>query len=881
MQKHLLIVMATILCTIFAAHTQDVDFETFRRQQEQQFRDFVQERDSMIQLLDKQFAQYVEERNREYAEYLRSDWERRQVFLGLKPDTMPKPDEIPPYEPPQEEERESRIIERIPPAEARITPRDAFIEPVRVRQPEPQAPAPPSQRIIFYGRAFSIETNTSFEGLQTGGIRESDVAQWFEKAAARDFTPSLLNLLEIADETGMNDWALFRLTQTFAQKIAPDPQSQTLYTWFLLLQAGYDIRIGRQEENLVLLMPFAQTIYNTPRLNVDQGTYYLIGGESGVPVFTYGQSMPGAFRQFDMNFYKSPRFAQKGKTKQISFSYNHNYYELQLQYDPVLVDMLAHQPQADMNVYLDADASSFLVKSAGNSLNAVLENKSDVEKVSFLLRLTQTAFEYQTDIEQFGHQKYMTPDEVIHYRYSDCDDRAVLFGWLVRNFAGQQVAALLYPGHLANAVHFHQGNPPGDQLLIDGKPFVVADPTFINAPIGLTMPEFANTPPTAWIIDAGKYLHEQTQLAWQTLFEMGGRRGNNHHDLVITPQGQIFATGYFTGNFGIPPFNLTGKEDKRTAFVASLDENMQLLWAHALDSKNDATGFSMIQDEAQRIIVAGSFSEQLEFSGQRLKTSQAEPDAFIAAFSPQGRMLWLQRAGLNSQHQNQALAYSFHIDPNGKPLTVNYYNDPRESRNGLYADGENGFVLTGTFGNTSGLTTFEAPELASRARVDFADMLIQKNQEMIQNDVEASIAGLFAAIHLVKSEGVVFPGSAAQEALQRSNPRFSATFPETFANIGKINFLRNKSGIIEIRTENGDDVFFDKLRIRDRSTVRVRTLPNQDEQIDILSRIQVGQLIVWYQLNFIRLYRQTGDLLFDYRRNNTQVKMNLKKEILQ
>lgn len=890
--KRLTAIFVTIILAVCSVAVAQVpDYETFRRQQEEGFRHFTAERDSILQQMQNEFDAYVEQRNREYAEYLKNEWERMQAFMEQKPDPGPKPDEIPPFDPDKESleqqqqrsKREEVVIRTIPPTDARVQPREQFHEPVTVRPPDPQIQRVATVQFDFYGRQFTIDADRSFRGIRATGNKEEDIASWFEKATQANYTSTLVNLLDIAEETGMNDWALFMAAQNLGNRLANNHElTARIYTWFILLQAGYDIRLGRQQNQLVFLLPFSHVVYNTPRLEIDDKTFYLIGGQGGLPVFTYKQTMPGAFRLFDMNFYKSPQFALQGQAKTLKFEHNATDYSIALEYDPILVAMLADQPQADMNVYLDADGSNFLVQSAEQMLEPILEPMTDVQKVAFLLQLAQSAFEYKTDIDQFDMQKYMVPDEVIHYDYSDCDDRAVLFGWLVRNYTGQKVAALLYPGHLANAVHFHKGNPPGDYVMVDGLEFVVADPTYVHAPIGLTMPDFIHVAPTAWVIDSGRYLFEQSLAVWQKLAGWGARRGNNQRDMIVGNDGNIYVTGYFTGSFASPDntINLNRHSEQRYAFVAALNKDIQPLWAHAFESSQDATGFSVLTNEAGNIVVAGSFAENVTLGNQRIVSSDGQRDVFVAGMRPSGQLLWMKNAGLNGQHGDNAIAYALHIDQDGNLGELHFYNDPRESSNGLFPDGAHGLVLTGTFGNTSGLRVESAPELASRSTMDYADLLINKNQELRQSGIESSIAGLFAAIQLSKSEGVVFPGSAAQQALRKANPSFSRNFPTTFENIGKISFLRNKSGIIEIRTENGQDVFFDKMRIRNGSTVRVRSLANGDEQIDILSDIHVGQAIVWYPLNFVRLHHRSGDLLFDYRRNNSQVTLNLKKDIL-
>ena len=64
----------------------------------------------------------------------------------------------------------------------------------------------------------------------------------------------------------------------------------------------------------------------------------------------------------------------------------------------------------------------------------------------------QTSFNYKTDDGQFGEENYLFPEETLHYRYSDCEDRSILFTWLVKNILGLDVIGLDYPGHVAAAV---------------------------------------------------------------------------------------------------------------------------------------------------------------------------------------------------------------------------------------------------------------------------------------------------------------------------------------------------------------------------------------------------------------------------------------------
>ena len=59
---------------------------------------------------------------------------------------------------------------------------------------------------------------------------------------------------------------------------------------------------------------------------------------------------------------------------------------------------------------------------------------------------------------------------------------------------GLDVVGLDYPGHVATAVRFNE-SVSGDSVNYNGKRYVISDPTYINASVGMAMPEFKSELP--------------------------------------------------------------------------------------------------------------------------------------------------------------------------------------------------------------------------------------------------------------------------------------------------------------------------------------------------------------------------------------------------
>ena len=93
-------------------------------------------------------------------------------------------------------------------------------------------------------------------------------------------------------------------------------------------------------------------------------------------------------------------------------------------------------------------------------------------------------------------------------------------------------------------------------------------------------------------------------------------------------------------------------------------------------------------------------------------------------------------------------------------------------------------------------------------------------------------------------------------------------------------FMKNSGGIITIKINEGKSIIFNKIKINNNARIKVSHYKSGNAQVDVFSGIYVGKNNIWYDMNFIKLYKNSGDLLLDYDDDHTQKKLNLKTEIL-
>lgn len=86
-------------------------------------------------------------------------------------------------------------------------------------------------------------------------------------------------------------------------------------------------------------------------------------------------------------------------------------------------------------------------------------------------------------------KKGCLPEQTLMNTKSDCDDRAALFYFLVKEVYNIPMIVLVYPSHVTVALELQQ--PIGTPVVYNGRKFSVCEPTpqRLELPVGQLMPE--------------------------------------------------------------------------------------------------------------------------------------------------------------------------------------------------------------------------------------------------------------------------------------------------------------------------------------------------------------------------------------------------------
>lgn len=462
-------------------------FEEYKRQINTEF---TQWRNSQ----QREFKEYRDRINAEFAAFLEKTWEKKEAS---KP--TPEPPKIPDVPP---------VV--LPDIDIDL-PEDNLLDididlPSMEEDPLPIAPIPykpnPREKTVtfsFYGTSGRFRFDTDNKA-RLKGSSEKDVSRFWKEISGEAYDNLLADCLSMKEQLDLCDWAYFKMTEKVAETLYGKSNDATVFQTWLLAQSGYRARLGKENGRIHLLINTNEMLFNKIFWKLSDGNFFLLDDSAaGSSMAVMSMSFPKT-KALRMAVATQNKFAQKDTKPRTLRSKKYPDTAAQVVCNSNLLDFMNDCPASAIegNPQM-TDWRKFaympLSTSAQNILYPVLrlqiKGKSEADAANILLNFVQTAFEYKTDQEAWGYERSFFPEETLYYPYSDCEDRAILFCRLVTDLMGLRSALVYYPGHLAAAVQF-KSEIPGDYFLIEGKRFLICDPTYINAPIGLTMPGMNN-----------------------------------------------------------------------------------------------------------------------------------------------------------------------------------------------------------------------------------------------------------------------------------------------------------------------------------------------------------------------------------------------------
>ncbi len=846
---------------------QEKDFKTLKEEMEQEFDslelEYEQEFNDFVDSINIEYINHILESEKEFSRLLEGSFKEYEILPGDGKPAVSKPKQIPAYK--KESIRNINAVQS-----GRGTLFNVNHEIIQVQKGVKAEDVRLTGRTVinFYGRDFFINYDTAFSIIKLNSIGPKTIKTCFDFLLNTEYSSVIDQMTQICSQMNLSDWDYYCLVNEFSKKVSNRNNVQKLIAWFLLIESGYKVKIGYFDDELAILFASSQTIYNLPWFNIRGERYY-------AQLFDHDR-----ITTYDLDYFKGNRsiniynvkpllFADAPKSKTIRFPFRGNNYSINLSYDQNYVDYYSKYPDIQVEYYFSIPVSTVFKESVEAEIAPLLRNKNQYESLFFLLSLVQYGFAYKTDTEQFDKEKYMVPEETIHYKYSDCEDRAILFSWLTSELLRLENIALDFNGHLCVAVELTDPGIKGN-FKYDGRDFIVCDATYSGAPPGVILPQYQLK--AAKIIDFNKRLGSYSYSAgiWQKANKHGLFQAENTSNIVSSDSGAIFITGISTNNQDSAEINNPG------TFVAKISSSEEILWIKRFYGTGINFGYSLASYKDEFLYVFGYYENSMKIDRYTINSGQ-NGSFYLAQLDLSGKAVWLRNIEFPKDLTCRGIAAILDKEGNMKYYMPNDHYPPEKSFMIEVDDKGFCYLFAALPDLKSGIN--KGRSFASGDEYNIISYLLKGNENMLMHNYPRSVSFLYTLIQFLnESKESAIQGRSILKAITEIYSNVIMNFNDRYSEIEKISEIVNMDGIMTIKTINQQPVTINQIQAQHESRLKISYF-NGNAKINVLNGVRIGRDQVWNRVNYILLDKLTGEIVFNYD-NQYMKKMPVHSQVL-
>lgn len=279
---------------------------------------------------------------------------------------------------------------------------------------------------------------------------------------------------------GMDDMAYILFTDKICNAIYNDANKVCLFKYAILKHKGYAVLLGYTQTTLTVYGKLGFKVLNAIYVDHLKLTYTDLTFSQQVKPKAENlyEEVVNTGRAFLMNEHRAPYYNAKKTKYSFHFEFEDFDYYFKGNVNQSLVEYYRELPDVEFSeVYLNYQLSDHSKNGLINALKEAVSNMDQTKAIDFILKFTQETFTYKNDAETLGKEKFSFPEEVLANRYSDCEDKSILFAYLSKEVLRVPSVALLYyyKNHLNVAVAYN--HKTSYNFIYKNQKYLVCEPS--------------------------------------------------------------------------------------------------------------------------------------------------------------------------------------------------------------------------------------------------------------------------------------------------------------------------------------------------------------------------------------------------------------------
>lgn len=355
----------------------------------------------------------------------------------------------------------------------------------------------PTVSLNCYGKDTEVRFDTTgmtrLQALDSASIAECKA--WLQQAT----TQTVEDLRALQQELRLADWALMKQIEQLSAKALGSNNEAQLMTHVIMEKLGYRSALGCDStgEQLYQLFATKGMVYNHSYFAYDSLKWF-VSEPNTVNVANILGEFPkeGKLLSVAINVMPNlpytpsePRTIKARDFEDFAFTVSINK-NLMAYYDDYMHKSDNEGLIAKLASKCEAPLDPRLQQELIDPMKEKLKDKSKLQALSMLLNWVQTGLEYAYDEDVWGYDRDFFAEETLFYPSCDTEDRSILLAQLVHHVLGLPVAFIFYydRGHTALGVEVGE-DAKGASVDVDGKKFLICDPTYIGSWPGQEIPQ--------------------------------------------------------------------------------------------------------------------------------------------------------------------------------------------------------------------------------------------------------------------------------------------------------------------------------------------------------------------------------------------------------
>ncbi len=314
----------------------------------------------------------------------------------------------------------------------------------------------------YFGEPISIRFADNLFSAIPPNFDDKNISYLCRRSNIDKLKPTIQDLALYQSELNLSDWLFYKLIQDCAFEIYNDESQEiqrVLFCWAVLGQLDYKIQLNFSQNKAFLSVFTMDKLFDVPIKKYGVGWMVEVSGNAAnnktgfIAMYRANQFLNGG-KIFSFKMDRLPSLTNVKKVdKHVKFEHENKFLTIDYQIDKTLINILESYPQLSSKNYVDFPLSMI----AYNSLIPELKNYTDLmsneNALRFLLSFTRQAFHYGSDSEYYKKVNVsFCPEQTLFYSYSDCEDRSILFAYLVNEIIRRDVIIIDFDDHVAVGV---------------------------------------------------------------------------------------------------------------------------------------------------------------------------------------------------------------------------------------------------------------------------------------------------------------------------------------------------------------------------------------------------------------------------------------------